>query len=101
MELQTELSRIYKPQIKDDVVTVKLLTSADSVYISGAVVRPGKIPMERPMTVLEAIMEAGGFDPNRANLSAVIVLRLENGKQKSHILNLRRALRGQDEEPFT
>lgn len=100
VELQTELARIYKPQIKDDVVTVKLIASADSVYISGAVIRPGKIPMERPMTVLEAIMEAGGFDPNRANLSSVIVLRLENGKQKSHILNLRRTLRGQEEEPF-
>jgi polysaccharide export outer membrane protein len=100
VELQTELARIYKPQIKDDVVAVKLLSSADSVYVSGAVIRPGKIPMERPMTVLEAVMEAGGFDPNRANLSGVIVLRLENGKQKSHILNLRRALRGRGEEPF-
>src|SRR5882724_3930643 len=100
MELQTELARIYKPQVKDDVVTVKVIASADGIYLSGAVIRPGKIPMERPMTALEAIMEAGGFDPNRANLTQVIVLRLEQGKQKSYLLNLKRALRGQDEDPF-
>jgi polysaccharide export outer membrane protein len=100
VELQTELARLYKPQVKDDVVTVKIIASSDSVYLSGAVIRPGKIPMERPMTAIEAIMEAGGFDPNRANLSDVIVLRLEQGKQKSYILNLKRAIRGQDEQPF-
>jgi polysaccharide export outer membrane protein len=100
VELQTELARLYKPQIKDDVVTVKLASSANSVYLSGAVIRPGKIPLERPMTALEAIMEAGGFDPNRAKLSEVTVLRLEDGKQKVYRLNLKEALRGEDEEPF-
>lgn len=99
-DLQTELAKLYKPQVKDDVVTVKLISSGNSIYISGAVVRPGKIPMDRPMTALEAIMEAGGFDPNRAKLSQVIVLRIEEGKQKTYQLNLKKALRGGDEEPF-
>jgi polysaccharide biosynthesis/export protein len=100
VELQTELTKLYKPQIKDDTVTVKLVSSADSVYISGAVIRPGKIPMARPMTALEAIMEAGGFDPNRAKLSEVTVLRIENGKQKVYRLNLKETLQGENEEPF-
>ena len=52
------------------------------------------------MTVLEAIMEAGGFDPNRAKLSAVTVLRIEDGKQRSYKINLKRTLRGEIEEPF-
>ncbi len=92
VELQTELARLYKPQVKDDVVTVKLISSVSSVYISGAVIRPGKVPMERPMTALEAIMEAGGFDPNRAKLTQVTVLRLEDGKQKTYRLNLKQTL---------
>jgi polysaccharide biosynthesis/export protein len=100
VELQTVLTNLYKPKIKDDVITVKLVSSASGVYVSGAVVRPGKIPLERPMTALEAIMEAGGFDPNRAKLSDVTVLRLEAGKQKAHHLNLKQVLQGMDEEPF-
>jgi polysaccharide biosynthesis/export protein len=99
-ELQTELARLYKPQVKDDVVTVKFISSGNSVYISGAVIRPGKVLMERPMTALEAIMEAGGFDPSRAKLSQVTVLRIEDGKQKAYKLDLKRALRGADERPF-
>ena len=33
------------------------------VVVSGAMQRPVKIVFERPATVLEAIMEAGGFTP--------------------------------------
>jgi polysaccharide export outer membrane protein len=100
LELQTELAKLYKPQTKDDVVTVKLLSAATAVYVSGAVFRPGRIPMERPMTALEAVMEAGGFDPNRARLSAVTVVRLEEGRQKTYHVNLRRVLQGEEDSPF-
>jgi polysaccharide export outer membrane protein len=99
-ELQAAVSRLYKPQIKDDVVTVKFVNASDSVYISGAVIRPGKVPLERPMTALEGIMEAGGFDPTRARLSRVIIVRIEDGNQKTYKLNLRNALKGYDKNPF-
>lgn len=98
--LQTELTRLYQPYAKQDYITVKLVLAATSVYITGAVVKPGKFVMERPMTALEAIMEAGGFDPYRAKLSRVVVLRLENGGQRSYRLNLKHALRGEEENPF-
>jgi polysaccharide export outer membrane protein len=100
LQLQAELTRIYKPLVKDDVITVKLVSANNGVYVSGAVFRPGRIAMERPMTLIEAIMEAGGFDPNRAKLSEVIVLRVEHGKQRSYHFNLKRALEGKDEDPF-
>jgi polysaccharide export outer membrane protein len=99
-ELQTELTKLYQPQVKGDVVTVKVISSGNSIYVSGAVIRPGKISMDRPMTALEAIMEAGGFDLSRAKLSQVIVVRLEDGKQKTFRLNLKQALNGADETPF-
>lgn len=99
-QLQLELAKLYRPQTKDDIVTVKLLAEANAVYVSGAVFHPGRIPMERPMTAFEAVMEAGGFDPNRAKLSQVTVLRIEAGRQKTFHLDLRRVLRGQDETPF-
>jgi polysaccharide export outer membrane protein len=99
-ELQSELARLYRPQVKDDVITVKLLNAATSVYVSGAVFHPGRIALERPLTPLEAIMEAGGFDPNRAQLSKVVVWRLENGRQKVFHLNLKQVFQGTDDAPF-
>lgn len=99
-ELQRELARLYKPQIKDDVVTVRLMAAIASVYVSGAVFRPGKVAMERPMTALEGVMEAGGYDPNRANLSGVTVLRIEDGKQRAYHLNLKKVIKGENESPF-
>ena len=100
IQLQNELAKVYKPLVKDDVVTVKLVAAVDGVYISGAVFRPGRIPLERPMTVLEAIMEAGGFDANRAKLSRVIILRIERGRQVSYQVNLKKVLEGKEETPF-
>jgi len=100
VELQNEVARLYKPQIKEDVVTVKLLSTAAAVYVSGAVFHPGRIAMERPMTALQAVMEAGGFDPNRARLSGTTVLRLEAGHQKTFRLDLKRVLQGKEDSPF-
>jgi polysaccharide export outer membrane protein len=100
LELQNELTRLYKPQIKEDSLTVKVMAAAASVYVGGAVNRPGKIPMERPLTPLEAIMEAGGFDPNRARLGDVTVLRLEGGKQETFHLNLKHVMQGSNPTPF-
>jgi protein involved in polysaccharide export with SLBB domain len=100
LQLQSELVKLYEPLAKDDVITVKLISTAACVYISGAVIRPGKVPLERTMTVLEAIMEADGFDSSRARLSDVTVLRLEDGRQKIYHVNLKNLLRGQEDSPF-
>jgi polysaccharide export outer membrane protein len=100
VELQNLLSAAYKPLIKDDVVTVKVISTIAGVYVAGAVFHPGKVPMERPMTVLEAIMEAGGFDPTRAKLSDVTVVRVDNGKQCVCHIDVKKVLAGEDETPF-
>ena len=97
-ELQSELSHLYGAQLQNNTVTVSLEHTSATAYVSGAVLKPGKITIDRPMTAFEAIMEAGGFDPDFANTKKVIVLRDENGEQKSHILNLSPALKG---KPFT
>jgi polysaccharide biosynthesis/export protein len=99
-ELQNELSKIYKLQQQGDTVTVKLVSAVSRVYVSGAVFRPGPVVMERPLTALEAVMEAGGFDATRAKLSGVTVLRIESGREKAYHVNLERVLDGGDETPF-
>lgn len=99
-ELKAELMRRYENLLKVNEISVVLLSSAASVTVSGAVLRPGKIPMERPLTVLDAVMDSGGFDPNRARLDRVTVLRLEDGKQRLYKLNLKRVIEGKETTPF-
>lgn len=99
-ELQAELSRVYKDQLQINEVVVIVASSSASVFVTGAVGRPGRIPMERPLTVLDAIMEAGGFDPRRANIKKVAVIRQKEGKYDRREMDLRPVLRGEDVTPY-
>lgn len=92
-ELQVELARLYKPQLQDNEVLVTLDTRAVPVVVSGAVQKPGKIIFERPATVLEAIMEAGGFTPE-ADLKKVSLIRIVKGEHETQIVDLRPVLQG-------
>ncbi len=92
-ELQGELATLYKPQLQDSEVVVTLETRSLPVTVSGAVQKPGKVVFERPATVLEAIMEAGGFTPE-ADLKRVSVIRIVKGEHYSQSLDMRPILRG-------
>jgi protein involved in polysaccharide export with SLBB domain len=92
-ELQRELASLYKPQLQDSEVTVTLEARAIPVVISGAVQKPGKIIFERPATVLEAIMEAGGFTPE-ADLKRISLVRIVKGQHQAQIFDLRPFLKG-------
>jgi len=92
-QLQNELATLYKPQLQDNEVLVTLESRAVPVVVSGAVQKPGKIVFERPATVLEAIMEAGGFTPE-ADLKKVSVIRIAKGEHYTQIYDLRPVLKG-------
>lgn len=99
-ELEKELLQAYGSQLVSKEVSVTLVSSSFAVFVSGAVVRPGKISPDHNITALEAIMEAGGFDRTKANMEAVVVIRNEDGKTKNYTLNLKQVLDGQSSEPF-
>jgi polysaccharide export outer membrane protein len=99
-ELEKELLRVYGPQLVVKEVTVTVQTSNFEVYVTGAVLRPGKLSSERVETPLEAVIEAG-IDHTKANLKKVVVLRDENGKTERFTLNLDAELKGKQSEPFT
>jgi protein involved in polysaccharide export with SLBB domain len=92
-QLQIELANLYKPQLQDNEVLVTLETRALPVVVSGAVQKPGKIVFERPATVLEAIMEAGGFTPE-ADLKKVSLIRIVKGEHYTQMFDLRPVLHG-------
>jgi len=99
-ELQRKLVGLYADQISSKIVTVAVQSSAFPVYVTGSVVRPGKILSDHPITALEAVMEAGGFTFATANMTDVKIIRHENGGVRNFTVNLKLALNGQRSEPF-
>ncbi len=98
-DMQKALINQYAPELQTKEVNVVLESSAFAVYVTGAVLRPGKLMSDRPLTALQAIIEAG-CDYTKANLKSVQVIRRENGRTERHTLNLKRELKGQGNETF-
>jgi polysaccharide export outer membrane protein len=98
--LQEKLIKLYASQISSKEVIVFVQSSSFPVFVSGAVIHPGKILSDHPITALEAVMEAGGFDYNTANLKSVKVIRNENGVMKNYVVNLKSILDGNANKPF-
>jgi protein involved in polysaccharide export with SLBB domain len=99
-ELEKELIRLYSSQLLSKEVTVTVISSSFVVFVTGAVIHPGKIVSNHPISALEAVMEAGGFDNTRADLKAVVVIRQEGGQTKKYSVNLKLVLEGKQSEPF-
>ena len=78
-QAEKELLRLYNPHLQVKEVTVTMESSAFAVYVTGAVQRPGKIMSDRPISALEAVVEAG-VDHTKANLKKVRVVRQVNGR---------------------
>ena len=98
--LQENLVKLYAPQLSFKEVVVTLASSTFPVFVTGSVIRPGKIVSDHPLTALDAIMEAGGFDYTKANLKAVRVIRHENDRVENYTLNLKLVLEGKENKSF-
>jgi polysaccharide biosynthesis/export protein len=99
-QLEDQILKQYGNQLLSKEVTVTVDSATYDVYVTGAVIRPGKVAAIRPITALEAIMESGGFDYTKANLKTVRVIRQENGKSKNYQINLRDVLEGKHTDAF-
>ena len=90
---QYSLAGAYKNHLQEPKVLVTMVSTAATVYVSGQVLEPGKIPLDRPLTALEAIMETGGFSPT-ADPRKVSVVRTIKGTHQRYNLNMTDALIG-------
>jgi polysaccharide biosynthesis/export protein len=98
-DFQSELIRLYEAQLKNAEVVVTLESAVAQVVVSGAVAKPAKLLFERPTTIFQAIMEAGGLN-EYGSFKNVHVIRLIGGRQHTQILDLRPTLSGQATQPF-
>ena len=60
-QFQSQLEELYSSELTNSDVLVTLENGVMSVYVSGAVNKPGKLSFNRPTTVLQVIAEAGGM----------------------------------------
>jgi polysaccharide biosynthesis/export protein len=97
--LQSDLSTAYKSQLKNSDVLVTLENAPATVTISGAVAKPDRIVFDKPTTVFQAIMQAGGATAF-GNMKAVRLVRTIKGVTQSQVFNLAPILRGEPSKPF-
>ncbi len=99
-DFEKELLAAYSSQVISKEIKVKVVSSAFSVFVSGAVIKPGKVTSERELTAFDAIMEAGGFDEANANKKRVRIIRLDGGKIENFEIDFKAVLEGRGGEPF-
>jgi len=97
-KLQSELSDKYESELQNNEVVVTLESAGTSVIVTGGVRTPGKIPLDRPTTLLDVIFMAGGFN-EFATRSKVRVIRLSGGEYVTHTYDLTGAMHGKATEP--
>jgi polysaccharide biosynthesis/export protein len=98
-DFQNELRRLYSAQVKYADVVVTLESAVTQVTISGAVAKPGNLAFDRPTTVFQAIMQAGGLS-EYGSFKNVHIIRMIGGREHTQILDLRPTLSGQVTRPF-
>ena len=74
-EIEKTITGKLKKYLPDPEVTVIVQsTDGNKVYILGKVNKPGAIPLQGPMTILQALSISGGFD-RFADLDEIKILR--------------------------
>ena len=84
------IAKIYARILKNPEVTVIVRNFGGSqVYILGEVNSPGAIPLQRNLTILQTLAQAGGYT-EAANLKSVLLMRrLNDGTIDASRVNLR------------
>ena len=98
-ELQDQLIKLFAPQVATKQVIVTLQSSTFTVFVTGSVLRPGRVDSDHPLTVLEAIMEAGGFDMSKANLEDVTIIHQTQTGTTKKVINLKKVMEGSSVKP--
>ena len=98
IDLQRELIRRYDEYLENPDVLVTLDNGLATVVVSGFVNKPGAMNFDRPTTVYQAVMQAGGVS-DYGSPSNIHLTRIVNGAQLSETINLRPTIRGEPTRP--
>lgn len=91
--LTDTLTRLYTPALRRTKLVVIVKEISRKIYVGGEVNEPGVLRPAGQLTVLQAIVEAGGFK-NTAELRNVVVLRNQGTDEPQFlIVNVRESVR--------
>lgn len=97
-ELAEEIEQRYEGVLHKPKVAINILEQPDQVvYVSGEVFTPREVPFRGRITILQAIMKAGGFDSKRADISRVMLIRHSAGKRYMKTYDMEALLQGKEE----
>lgn len=84
-EATSMLEGLYKKEVRTPRVLIQVRTyAARKIYVTGEVFRPGLVSIAGPMTVLEAISEAGGVKHTGDRQLVVLIRKGPDGKPEGH-----------------
>jgi polysaccharide biosynthesis/export protein len=98
IDFQHELVSRYESHLEEGEVLVTVESGTASVIVSGFANKPGKIDFDRPKTVYQAIMEAGGVS-DYGSARNVHLTRIVDGVQRTEVINLRPTIHGKPTRP--
>jgi polysaccharide export outer membrane protein len=98
MDLQREIISRYEGKLDNPEVLVTLESGTATAIVSGFANKPGKVEFDRPKTVYQAIMDAGGVS-DYGSLRNIHLTRIINGEQRTETINLRPIIRGEPTKP--
>ena len=98
IDFQHELVSRYESQLENSEVLVTLENGLATVIVSGFANKPGAFNFDRPTTVYQAIMAAGGVS-DYGSASNIHLTRIIDGIEQTETINLRPAIHGQPVRP--
>jgi protein involved in polysaccharide export with SLBB domain len=100
-ELRADLLESYATILKQpDIVVVTHSFHDRRVYVGGQVISPGVLEMPGQITLLEAIIQAGGLNVAQAEVGNIVVIRHEGDQRFGYAVDLEPALQGRESRAF-
>lgn len=95
-QLREKLTEESKKYMEDASITVVVRQiNSRKAFITGEIYKPGPYPLTSPTTVIQLIAMAGGLR-EYANAKKIVIMRSENGKQKSLPFNYKDVAEGKN-----
>ena len=99
LQLKKQLTETFSEKLRDPEVSVTVWEVRSKKYtVAGQVKRPGAYPLIHPVTVFEAINEAGGFADAFANKKNILIIRGANPAATPLKFNFEDYLKGKNRD---
>ncbi|MBC2605090.1 polysaccharide biosynthesis/export family protein [Pelagicoccus albus] len=99
-ELEGLLAEKFEDQLVSNEVIVSVIESHFTYYLEGEVRNPGIVESFRQLSVLEAIIAAGGIDKVTGKMKKIVVLRRKGGRYQQFELDLAAVIDGKNSQAF-